>query len=59
MATNPNMTRVRSEAKELQRQINFAKTHRSRVMEKAQAKVAEYDEKIAELEAKLDRVSAN
>jgi hypothetical protein len=54
---NPNPI-IRSEAQELKRQINFAKTHRSRVLDKAQVKVAEYDEKIAELEAKLDTVSA-
>jgi hypothetical protein len=55
MMANPNPI-LRDEAQELKRQINFAKTHRSRVFEKAQLKVAEYDEKIARLTEKLAEV---
>lgn len=49
----------RDEAGEIQRQINFTKTMRARAIDKHEAKIAGYDEKISALEAQLDTVSTN
>jgi hypothetical protein len=53
---NPNPV-IRNEAQELQRQISFARTLRERVYRKADEKATQYDEKIADLEAKLETLN--
>ena len=49
----------RDTAGEILRQINFTKTMRMRAIDKHEAKIANYDDKIAALEAELDTVSPN
>lgn len=48
---------TRTEAQELQRQINFNKTLRMRAREKAEQKINEYNEKILRLEERLAEIS--